>query len=242
MEHTKFCTAGSTSALKYAAATLWTDGWEYDASAKILLLPVPSFDKDGRIMGGGRLEDCLSDDTIVFGGNLNHNALDGHTCIDLLQDPQYLAENAAITAHCALRYAMEKLPVTLCGCPTLIVGWGRIGKCLGSLLMRLGANVTVFARKETDRALASALGCKTIDNLLCTDLSGYSVVYNTVPQMLLPEGTLKANQIKIDLASMPGIAGSDVIWARGLPNKDAPKSSGQLIARTVERLGKEFWL
>jgi len=33
----------------------------------------------------------------------------------------------------------------------------------------------------------------------------------------------------------------DVIWARGLPGKEAPESSGELIARTVLRLiaGKE---
>ena len=35
--------------------------------------------------------------------------------------------------------------------------------------------------------------------------------------------------------------GDDVLWARGLPGKDAPESSGKLIARTILRLcgGKE---
>ena len=240
MAHPKFCTAGSTAALKYAASKLWADGWEYDASAKILLLPVPSFDDYGRIVGGGRLEDCLCDDTIVFGGNLHHKALEGHKCIDLLQDSQYLAENAAITAHCALRYAMEHASTTLSDCSVLVVGWGRIGKCLTELLKRLGANVTVYARKEADRAMALALGFDVLADINAGDLKIYNIVYNTVPQMLLPEGLLSADQIKIDLASFPGIGGKDVIWARGLPNKDAPKTSGQLIARTVERLGKEF--
>lgn len=240
MAHPKFCTAGSTAALKYAAATLWADGWEYDASAKILLLPVPSFDSDGRIMGGGRLEDCLTDDTIVFGGHLNHKALDGHICIDLLQDHRYLAENAAITAHCALRYALEGSPAILQDSCVLVVGWGRIGKCLSDLLKKLGAKVSIYARKESDRAMAVALGFDAVDDLSTEDLSKYTIIYNTVPQMLLPEGMLSIEQIKIDLASHPGIGGKDVIWARGLPNKDAPKSSGQLIAKTVERLGKEF--
>ena len=36
--------------------------------------------------------------------------------------------------------------------------------------------------------------------------------------------------------------GKDVIIARGLPGKDAPESSGELIARTAIRIaaGKEF--
>ena len=47
------------------------------------------------------------------------------------------------------------------------------------------------------------------------------------------------NALKIDLASKPGIGGSDVIWARGLPGKDAPESSGELIAKTIIRLMEE---
>lgn len=240
MEHRKFCTAGNTAALKYAAAALWSYGWEYDASAKCLLLPVPSFDPDGRIKGGGRLEDVLSDDTIVFGGNLTHKALGDVQCFDLLNDPVYLAENASITAYCAVKYALERLNCVLKGCPILILGWGRIGKCLADLLRRVGADVTVFARKEQDRAILSALGYSTLSRL--TALSQYRVVYNTVPTLLLGKGQLSSNQIKIDLASNPGIEGDDVIHARGLPSKDAPESSGELIARTVDRIGKEFLL
>ena len=41
---------------------------------------------------------------------------------------------------------------------------------------------------------------------------------------------------KLDLASIQGIPGQDVIWARGLPEKDAPESSGKLIADAINRL------
>ena len=43
--------------------------------------------------------------------------------------------------------------------------------------------------------------------------------------------------VKLELASSPGMEGSDIIQARGLPGKMAPESSGKLIARTVLRLG-----
>ena len=46
----------------------------------------------------------------------------------------------------------------LADCKVLVIGWGRIGKCLAALLKGLEADVTVVARKETDRAILHALG------------------------------------------------------------------------------------
>ena len=43
----------------------------------------------------------------------------------------------------------------------------------------------------------------------------------------------------MDLASVPGIGGDNVHWARFLPGKDAPASAGELIANTVIRLLEE---
>jgi hypothetical protein len=50
------------------------------------------------------------------------------------------------------------------------------------------------------------------------------------------QATCKEDCLKIDLASHRGIEGEDVIWARGLPGKDAPESSGKLIVKTAIRL------
>ena len=70
-------------------------------------------------------------------------------------------------------------------------------------------------------------------------LGRYKVIFNTVPSHILSEEQMsncRANCLKIELASSPGIVGVDVIDARGLPGKIAPESSGALIARTVLRL------
>ena len=208
-----------------------------------LLLPVPSFDTDGSIKGGGNWEallDRLPTNVTILGGFLPPNKLQSYRYFDLLKDPIYLAENAAITAHCALGLAMEKLPTTLRGCPVLILGWGRIGKCLASLLWALEADVTVAARKEEDRAMAHALGyhVKQITKL-DQDLNNYRLIYNTVPAPVLLQEQVahcRSNCLKIDLASQLGIWGEDVLWARGLPGKDAPEASGKLIAKTAIRL------
>ena len=241
MKQKEFRIAGGTMALAHAADTLKRTGWTQAENAKLLLLPVPSFDPDGSIKGGGTLAPLLSADTVVVGGNLQRPELAGHRCIDLLQDPLYLSENAAITAHCAIMLAMEQSSIILQGCPVMVVGWGRIGKCLVRLLRLLGAKVSVAARNESDRALLCALGYRAVDLSMPEGiLKEQRILFNTVPSMVLPQTlTQQCRQdcIMIDLASVPGIEAPNVIWARGLPNKYAPESSGRLIAQILE---KEF--
>lgn len=242
-----FYPAGHTEALGYAVLELKRKGCIFtdrpDRSVTHLLLPAPAFDSDGSLKGGGILHDILkplSPEVTVLGGNLMHPALEGYKTADLLRDPLYLAENADITAHCALKLAMSKLPVTLRGCHVLVIGWGRIGKCLARLLKQLGAIVTVAARKEADRAMLLALGYDIEDTTgLSYTLLRYRVIFNTAPFMVLPKEAMqycREDCLKIDLASAQGMEAEDVIWARGLPNKDAPESSGALIARSVLRL------
>ncbi len=203
-----------------------------------LLLDVPSFAGDGSLRGGGDVEQILErlpTDITVVGGNLNHPALKDHETVDFLEDPQYLASNAAITAHCALTVASPLLKVTLADASVLVIGWGRIGKCLAKLLKSIGADVAAAARKETDRAMLKALGYRAVD--LSGPLSPYDLIFNTVPAPVCSEEETGA--IQIDLASKRGLSGKDVIWARGLPGIHAPESSGRLIAETFLRLCKE---
>lgn len=207
-----------------------------------LLLPVPSFDSNGNVKGGGDpdiLLPLLPDEVIIVGGNIPDDRFPGYRIMDLLKDPTYLADNAAITAYCALRLAMMELPVMLRGTQVLIIGWGRISKCLAALLWGMEAEVTIAARKEEDRALAHALGYHTeIPKKLGHNLNGYRLIFNTAPAPVLSEEQVahcQENCLKIDLASIKGIEGRHVIWARGLPGKDTPESSGKLIAKTVIR-------
>ncbi len=242
-----FYTAGHTDALSYAVADLRQKGFEFapqpDKTVTHLLLPVPGFDPDGKVKGGVSLApvlELLPRNITLFGGNLGDFVPPGYKTVDLLQDPLYLAENADITAYCAVKLASQKLPVTLRGCHVLVVGWGRIGKCLADLLKNMGAHVTVAVRKEEDRAMLSALGYET-ENIrtLGYSLVRYRVIFNTAPVMVLPATAMQycaPDCLKIDLASAPGMDAPDVIRARGLPNKDAPESSGKLIARSVLRL------
>lgn len=229
--------SGYSPAMSYCIQAIKKAGFtilsEPSLQATHLLLPVPSFAPDGSIVGGGNLSTLLTllpKNIVVIGGNLDRPELDYYTTIDLLQDSAYLALNAQITAHCAVKLAMNQLPVILDGCPVLVIGWGRIGKCLAQLLKQLGATVTVCARKESDRSILSAMGYGATDYPQVV-LPDYRVIFNTVPTMLFP--TCPGDGLKIDLASRLGLGSEDVIWARGLPGKDAPGSSGALIAQSV---------
>lgn len=243
-----FYTAGHSDALNFAIEELKHKDCTFastpDKTVTELILPVPSFQPDGTLKGGGRLVDLLetlSRNVTIYGGNLEGYMPAGYKTVDLLQDPLYLAQNADITAHCAIRIALNALPATLRDCHVLVIGWGRIGKCLAALLKNIGAIVTVAARKAQDRAMLAALGYDTQDaNALNYELGRYRIIFNTAPFMVISKETVQhcqENCLKIDLASVPGIEGDDVIWARGLPNIYAPETSGRLIAQTVLRLG-----
>ena len=236
----------NTASLDYARAFLNSHGCaiasEPTNSVTHLLLNVPAFAPDGTLAGGGNLTPLLQNlpnHITIVGGNLNAPTFQNYNTIDLLQNEAYLAENAAITADCALRIAYQHFPAVMRGTTVLILGWGRIAKCLTQLLSVIGAQVTVAARKESDLVIARALGYNSIPfSDLQDHLPGYRIIFNTVPAMVLPATLSRRSSdcLKIDLASTPGIEGEDVIIARGLPGKLAPESAGNLIGKATLEL------
>ena len=145
---------------------------------------------------------------------------------------------------------MEELPVTINGANCLITGYGRIGKTLSRLLILLGANVTVAARKFSDLSWAEAQGCASIEMSQLQNAGDFDVIFNTVPVMLFDKDILSGlnqNTLLIDLASRPGgvdfNAAADLqiktIWALSLPGRVAPKSAGLIIKNTILNMIKE---
>ena len=237
MSKETICCICRSEAIRYAAIQLQELGLHvtYKTAPDVthLLLPVPSF-KNGTQYLAHLLSD-LSDDVIIAGGNLRTPLLDNYRTVDFLQDPYYPADNAAITAKCALRIVEEK--TELPGSRVLVLGWGRIGKCLGKLLQNKGADVTIAARKDSDLAMIHALGyyprqIRSVDK----NLQEYQTILNTIPAMVLPEMITSPDCVILELASKPGMIGPNIISALGLPGKMAPAESGKLIANTFVRL------
>lgn len=242
--------------------TDWQDAIE-DVSAVILPLPY-SFD-GVRVNTAKELRmDALlvqMRSRCLLGGKLDDSAKDlavrnGVRCIDYYESEILQLKNALPSAEGAISIAMQHLPVTLDGCETAVIGYGRIGSLLAHKLNALGARVTVFARREEALVRAQLARCNTIQITSgegvshLTELSpSIRVVFNTVPERLLKRRTLEAlsrDCLLIDLASAPGgidfIAaeelGFQAVWATALPGKYAPESAGYYLAQTIEHVLK----
>ena len=175
--------------------------------------------------------------------------------IDYFHSEDFQVKNAYTTAEAALSIAMNALDRNIRGARIAITGYGRISKHLCSLLLAMGAQVTVAARKESDLAFAASYGCHTVKIDPCRDWlsrlkSGYDVIYNTVPHWIFDRSFLEEapkSTVIVELASAPGGVdicaakelGANVIWASSLPGKYAPRSAGELIADCVDKIIKE---
>lgn len=207
-----------------------------------LMMDVPSFLAEGVLRSGADFSQLMSrfpEGITLIGGRIPEAVSAQYPTIDLLKDDTYQFENAAITAECALRVAAERIPFTLRKCAVLIVGWGRIGKHLAFLLKAHGAGVTILSRSPLHRAEAISFGMQAVSPAaLWNRIQRFRIIFNTAPSVMIPRELAYQNEscLKIDLASLPGIEGEDVIRAGGLPGIHTPESAGQLMADTILRL------
>ena len=188
------------------------------------------------------------------GDRFNGYLRDGQTLVtgeDFLSREDFAILNAIPTAEGALELAMSKMPVTLHGSQTLVVGYGRIGKLLCKNLLALGAHVTASARKDSDFSWMDAHGVRPVHTMkLDGILHRYDAVFNTIPHLTLTSARLreaKPSCVVIDLASAPG--GTDFKaaerlglcchWALSLPGKCAPESAARYMRLVLERILSE---
>lgn len=165
----------------------------------------------------------------------------GLTVEDYFLREELAVANAAITAEGAVQTAMERLDRTLLGMDCLVVGFGRIGKLLCHRLQGLGARVSASARKPGDLAWIRAYGYRALETGgLDGNLSGFGAVFNTVPSLVLTgplTAQLPRDCLLMDLASVRGIEtgpeGPEVLWARSLPGRLAPRSAAAAIRDAV---------
>ncbi len=198
---------------------------------------------------------ALREDQLLLGGQISEElrrelALCGLSVGDYFAREELAVWNAVPTAEGAVQLAMEELPITIAGSHCLITGYGRIGRVLARMLKSMDAEVTVAARRCSDRALAEVQGCRAVDVAQLPGAGHYDVIFNTVPHKIFHRELLEqidAGTLIIDLASRPG--GVDftaaaqlrlkTIWALSLPGRVAPKRAGFIIKQTVLNMIKE---
>jgi len=201
-----------------------------------------------------KLADCS---TQIFGGRLPTAFTllaeeKGLKIYDFFESETLQIKNAYTTAEAALSIAMNTLSKNVRGSRIAITGYGRISKLLSRLLLSVGAEVTVAARKASDLAFASTERCTTLSiaegsKEIYSLCHGYDVIFNTVPSRIFDREFLEKLDKKtavIELASSPGGVdicaakelGTNMIWALSLPGKYAPESAGEHIAETLKEI------
>ena len=220
-----------------------------------LLLPLPCT-RDGMTIHAPLSEQALLIDELsevfgqkpVFCGMKKLLPFTSSLLYDYSEREEFAVENAVPTSEGAIECAMHHYEGTIQGSRCLVIGYGRIGRILSSMLRGLGADVTVSARSLRDRAYIRSCGMKEISSAaLCGQ---YVLIFNTVPVMLLHAQVLAkiaAHALVIDLASLPGGVDFEAarrlsipaIHALSLPGKVAPKASGIIIKNAVYNIIRE---
>jgi dipicolinate synthase subunit A len=169
--------------------------------------------------------------------------------VQLLSDEAFAMGNALITAEIAIGLAVLDAPVAIDDMVVAITGGGRIAQALVGRLACLGAKVRLFARSETQRQAATALGASAYPFPAGMRLSGCDVLFNTAPSLVLASAELSmlpSHAILYELASQGGFPaeaaaslGLRAVAALGLPGKYSPMSAARLILGRARALAGE---
>lgn len=235
-------------------------GSEFDAQAyDFTVLPMP-VSTDGKTLyeNDRNLNTLLQklSGSLAFGGRISREvealAQQNHVrLVDYFQREEMTVRNVIPTVEGALQIAMEQTDFTLHGSHVLVCGYGRIGKLLALRLQSLGAVVSVSARKARDLAWCEALGFIPVSmNALRGALPKQQIIFSTVPALIFDREQLAGVSpaaLMIDLASAPGSIdyekatafGLHAVSALALPGKVAPKTAGEIIAKTILEIYKE---
>ena len=227
-------------------------------SAEYIILPLP-FTKDRLTLNAPLFDEkveikdictLLKKGNIVIGGQLPESFKETLTDTEIEFYDYFLLDELAIfnaipTAEGVIEILIKNLPITIHSMKCAILGYGRVGKVLAETLKSLGAEVTIFARKERDKADAFTKGYKfaSFPSLKNTEYK-FDALINTVPQKVLGRDEMKnisSDCLFIEIASAPfGIDfqaakefAFDVIKANSLPGKVAPKTAGEIIGRSI---------
>jgi dipicolinate synthase subunit A len=233
-------------------------------SSDVIVLPLP-FTKDRLTLNTPLFDDkvvisdivaLLFNKKMVFGGQLPKSFCEelesrDCPCCDYFLLDELAIYNAVPTAEGVVQVLIEELPITIHGMKCAVLGYGRVGKILANTLRSLGADVTVFARKESAFAEihASSMEYRHFDSLV-TEYNDFDAMINTVPVKVLGEpqlSKLNSDCVLIEVASAPfGIdfqfakeRAFKVVKAGSLPGKVAPKTAGEIIGNAINKIIKE---
>ncbi len=229
--------------------------------SEVVVLPVP-VSRDGEFLNGDhaiKLVDITSkarEDSLVVGGMIGDKfaqalTLKGATVIDYFDNDDVAKLNAVPTAEGAAAVAIENSDTMLSGSNCLVVGCGRVGRAMASLLKGMGAKVTVSSRKFKDAAWTALNGCKAAKTAQIGDMLGqFDYIFNTIEYRIFDAQNLskvRHDAVLIELAS--GSRGVDLdaahslnvnaVYAPALPGRFSPKAAAEILFKEIQDIIEE---
>lgn len=198
----------------------------------------------------------LSPGQLVFAGMAGkgfENKVIGKSALlfDYFRREDVTLMNTVPTVQGILKVIFENIDYTVHSCRCAVFGYGRVAKITADTFMKLGADVTVCARKASDISLAQINGAKgCYISEFYRFASDYDIIVNTVPSTVINRKILenvKKECLIIDVASAPfgtdfataNELGINAIQCSSLPGKVAPKTAGKIIADGIINILKE---
>ncbi len=211
------------------------DGWMQAADGRVRLTEeFLSRMPGGALLAAGLIADGIAERCLKL----------GIQTIQYRLKSSFMWLNAVPTAEGAIAHAIGRSGQTLFGRPLGIIGFGRVGLVLADRLSRYGALPLVFERTAEKRAMARALGHRTLP-LDADPRPPLDGLFNTAPAPVLTGDWFGADgpDWVIDLASIPGgltpeLRGAPFIADRyeqilSIPGKVAPIRAAEIIWETL---------
>jgi dipicolinate synthase subunit A len=250
-----------------SGAEMYSNAEKAINGADVLLLPLPvSRDNNTLALSHGYCDESVGLSDLVkwadhggikaiLGGMIPDSMIKAAQDAKIYISDYYKSEklqkkNALPSAEGALMIAMENTDRVISNMSFVVCGYGRIGAILADILSKMGADVTVMARRDEVLCEIAMQGYRAVR--ICEDntdemamaLRQCDVVFNTVPHVVFTRniiGKIGKELLYIEVASQPGgidvcaarEAGIEVIFAPSLPGKYAPVDAGRYIFETV---------
>ena len=209
----------------------------------LLVLPYPAT-RDGKHIALTTLPFSslpLSKKTALFGGRLPPAWREGRPSGEAEENEEYLCGNAYLTAAAGVATALRAGERAFFRVRAAVLGYGRIGKETAKMLRALGAEVTVYVRREAakEEAARDGFAARLLQD---TRRLSEGLVFGTVPAPAenLASLTVKEDALIYDLGGgLPEAMATEgempvrTLPLRGAPGVFAPKAAGELYAGAI---------
>lgn len=163
---------------------------------------------------------------------------------DYTESESVAYKNAVLTAEAALGIAALNYGGSIIGSKALVIGYGRIGKCLSEYLKSLGSSVTATSRSDKTLSLIKADGFTPLHTEKCkASAFEFDLIFNTAPFPVLDREFFEKCRRYVFIEDLATNSGIDLKAAEqlrinaavygGLPGKYSPAAAGKIIAEEI---------